>query len=329
MSDPAAAGSGAPPPDDAYTEYLDLPPGHRPPHLYELLGLELFCSHPERIRMAARKQFRRIKPFEDHPQRETRETIQDIMTQVATAHVVLTDPDQKERYDQALAEELGIDRDEYLGSRVSAPVPECQLRVTAGPALVGERFDLIEGETLTLGRDPHCVITLPSARLGRLHCQIDFQGGEWSMTHVDREFPTLVNEQRCREFLLADGDALDMGGYRLRFVRLPERSATGPAPPPLSLIIRKGPSVPAAVMNALASESILIGHCDTALWQLPDTLISRHHCRIEPAGDHWEVHDLRSTNGTLINDRRVEHGRLQHQDRLSIGRFEILVSLRR
>ena len=323
---------------DPYTAYLDLPAGQRPPNLYQLLELQLFCSLPERIEHAARKQFRRIKPFADHPDRASRETIQDIMTQIATARVVLIDPVQKEAYDQALAEELGLDRDEVLRTRLAVPLPDCQLRITAGPDMVGERIDLVEGAAVTIGSDPHCVITVSSARIGRLHCQLERRDDDWLLTQVDEHHPTLVNDQRCREFLLADGDALDMGGYRFRFVRLPEMSrglqaarteVRGSVLPPISLITRKGPYLPGPIINALPTESILVGHCETALWQLPGPLVSRHHCRVQPAGDHWEIQDLRSTNGTMINGQRVEHSALEDRDQLTIGRFEILVSLRR
>ena len=81
---------------DLYSEYLDLPAGPRPPNYYELLGLELFCIHHERIHQAVRKQFRIIKRFHDHHDRDTREAIQDVMNAIATARVVLTDPQQKE-----------------------------------------------------------------------------------------------------------------------------------------------------------------------------------------------------------------------------------------
>ncbi|MCP4246234.1 MAG: FHA domain-containing protein [bacterium] len=314
--------------DDPYIRYLDLPPGPRPPNLYQLLGVELFCSQPERIHHCSRKQFRRVKPYEDHPDRATREATQDLMTRIATARVVLTDPAQKQQYDEALAAEMGIDRDEFLRQRVAVPIPDCFLRITAGPNMIGERIELLEGPPITIGRDPHCVIALSSSRLGPLHCQIEHRDDNWLLSQVDDEHPTLINDHYCREFLLADGDALDMGGYRLRFIRLPERDVPGLKPPSLSLIIQRGPSVPAAVMNALPSESILVGHCETALWQLADPLISRHHCRIQPAGEHWELADLRSTNGTFVNGQKVKRSVLDHRDQLTIGRFEVLVRMR-
>ncbi len=328
MTDPPREDGQRPPAGDPYTLYLDLPTGDRPPNLYQLLELELFCSHPERIRLAARKQFRRMKPFEDHPDRVTREAIQDIMTEIATAQVVLADPVQKEDYDQTLAQELGVDRDEVLRSRVAAPVPDCLLRITAGPEMVGERIELIEGQSISIGSDPHCVVTLPSARLGKLHCKLDHHDGNWRLTQVESQLPTLVNDHYCQQFLLADGDAIDMGGYRFRFIQLPQYDAFEPQPPPISLIIRKGPSVPAPVMNAEPGESILIGHCETALWQLPDPMVSRHHCRVSPQGDHWEVQDLRSTNGVTINGQRIDCSALENRDQLTLGRFDILVTLR-
>ena len=317
------------PDEDLYTRYLHVPPGDRPPSLYQLLELELFCSRPERIQHASRKQFRRIKPFEDHPDKITREAIQDIMTRIATARIVLSDPVRKEEYDQALAEEMGIDRDKYLSGRIAAPLPDCRLRITAGPDMTGQRVDLIEGQTFTVGRDPHCVIALSSARVGKLHCQIEHHDDEWVLRQIEEQLPTLINDNRVREFMLADGDAVDLGGYRLRFIRLPEIDPDPPQPPPISLIIRKGPSVPVPVFNALPGESILIGHCDTALWQLAGPLVSRHHCRVEPIGDHWEIEDLQSTNGTLVNGQRVERRiPIRNRDQLTIGQFEVLVSLR-
>jgi pSer/pThr/pTyr-binding forkhead associated (FHA) protein len=316
--------------EDPYTKYLDLPAGARPPSMYQLLQLEVFCSEPERIKHAARKQFRRIKPFEDHPNRHMREAIQDIMTQIATARVVLCDPERKLEYDQALAAEMGVDLDQFLADRMAVPVPECFVQVTAGPSSVGEEIDLLEGDVTTIGSDPQCVITLPSPRVAKLHCQLEYQQNdrEWMVTHVAKGKVTLVNDQRVQEFVLAEGDRIDVGGFRLRLVRRPVSEVKEVLPPPMSLIIRKGPSIPAPIMNVIPPETVLIGHCDTALWQLAGPLCSRHHCRIQPDGDRWVIEDLRSTNGIELNGKKVEKARLKSRDQLTIGRFEILVSLR-
>ncbi len=55
-------------------------------------------------------------------------------------------------------------------------------------------------------------------------------------------------------------------------------------------------------------------------------LVSRVHCRLEARDDAMEVVDLQSTNGTFINDARVERGRVTDGDRLRVGRVEFHIS---
>jgi pSer/pThr/pTyr-binding forkhead associated (FHA) protein len=55
-------------------------------------------------------------------------------------------------------------------------------------------------------------------------------------------------------------------------------------------------------------------------------LVSRLHCRISATDDTLEVVDLSSTNGTFVNDRRVQTARLGAGDRLRVGRVELRVA---
>jgi pSer/pThr/pTyr-binding forkhead associated (FHA) protein len=52
-------------------------------------------------------------------------------------------------------------------------------------------------------------------------------------------------------------------------------------------------------------------------------LVSRLHCRVEAGDDTLSVIDLSSTNGTYVNEKRVERGSLKSGDRLRIGRVEL------
>jgi ABC transport system ATP-binding/permease protein len=54
-------------------------------------------------------------------------------------------------------------------------------------------------------------------------------------------------------------------------------------------------------------------------------LVSRIHCRVTAGRDLLEVEDLSSTNGTFVNDERVDKGRLTDGGRLRIGRVELAV----
>ncbi len=335
MSNKPNANPAQPAPDlspdtDLYAELLQIPPGPRPPHLYQLLGIELFCPHPEEIERAVRAQFRKIKPYEEHPDIKVRERIQDVMSHIATARTVLRDPEQKQRYDEVLATRLKVNRDEMLLSRPAARIPEFALTVIAGPARVGARWSLVPDRRFTIGSDPHCVLPLPSSRLRGVHAQLECAGSDWMLRNADPGFVTLVNDERRREFLLKEGDHIDLGGYRLHFERIgagqPDPKSL---PAPLSLVIREGPSIPEPVMNAVGPASILIGNCETALWQLLDPRLSLHHARVSASGAVWQIEDLKSTTGTFVNGERITRELLHHRDQISIGHFQIQVRLRR
>jgi pSer/pThr/pTyr-binding forkhead associated (FHA) protein len=74
-----------------------------------------------------------------------------------------------------------------------------------------------------------------------------------------------------------------------------------------------GPDIPTG------REPIVVGrhpHCDVRLRPIR---VSRRHCCLTAVDDVVLVRDLGSTNGTLINGRRVESGRLWPGDVLSIA----------
>lgn len=55
-------------------------------------------------------------------------------------------------------------------------------------------------------------------------------------------------------------------------------------------------------------------------------LVSRFHCRLTMSdAGQLEVADLESTNGTFVNDRKVQQAVLASGDRLRVGRLELSV----
>jgi hypothetical protein len=52
---------------------------------------------------------------------------------------------------------------------------------------------------------------------------------------------------------------------------------------------------------------------------LDDVSVSSQHCRIRPEGGRFALHDLDSTNGTRVNDRRVKKHLLAEGDVIQIG----------
>jgi pSer/pThr/pTyr-binding forkhead associated (FHA) protein len=68
-----------------------------------------------------------------------------------------------------------------------------------------------------------------------------------------------------------------------------------------------------------------VGRAARADFVLDAALVSRLHCRLEAGDDTLDVFDLKSTNGTYVNDKRVERARLSIGDRLRVGRVELRV----
>jgi pSer/pThr/pTyr-binding forkhead associated (FHA) protein len=68
-----------------------------------------------------------------------------------------------------------------------------------------------------------------------------------------------------------------------------------------------------------------VGRAPRADFILDAALVSRLHCRLTATAENLEVVDLSSTNGTFVNDRRVEKASLAAGDRLRIGRVELNV----
>jgi hypothetical protein len=89
---------------------------------------------------------------------------------------------------------------------------------------------------------------------------------------------------------------------------------SAPAPPPKSsrkpsqsgashVAVIEGPAAGTTV--ALASSPVTIGRAPTSGVVLPDDYVSSNHARLVPQGQDWVLEDTGSTNGTFVNDRKV------------------------
>ena len=68
-----------------------------------------------------------------------------------------------------------------------------------------------------------------------------------------------------------------------------------------------------------------IGRAPRADFIVDRALVSRLHCRLTAGDEKLEVEDLASTNGTFVNDKRVDRAQIASGDRLRVGRIELRV----
>jgi len=72
-------------------------------------------------------------------------------------------------------------------------------------------------------------------------------------------------------------------------------------------------------------DELLVGRDERCHIVLTDPTVSRRHLRLRFRDGRWILQDLRSTNGTLVNDRSVVRCQLRPGDRLLVGEQRLLV----
>jgi len=89
---------------------------------------------------------------------------------------------------------------------------------------------------------------------------------------------------------------------------------------------RKGPAVLELIDSgdvspvlAIEKETVQIGRLADNDVVLPDPNVSRVHARISRRGDSYFITDLKSTNGTFLNEERIMDVRLSDEDVIRLG----------
>jgi diguanylate cyclase (GGDEF)-like protein len=90
------------------------------------------------------------------------------------------------------------------------------------------------------------------------------------------------------------------------------------APQQAYLVVIAGPRLGHRVV--LDEQAIEIGRGTQCALQLDVDSVSRLHARVEWTGQSHKVVDLRSTNGTYVNEMRITEQELRDGDRLQIGK---------
>ena len=89
------------------------------------------------------------------------------------------------------------------------------------------------------------------------------------------------------------------------------------------LVVRKGKNL-GQTFSLNRSFPISIGRSRVNEIRLDDTTISGQHCRIIPENGKHVLYDLNSTNGTFLNDKKVNRSILKEGDTIRIGETQFL-----
>jgi predicted component of type VI protein secretion system len=89
------------------------------------------------------------------------------------------------------------------------------------------------------------------------------------------------------------------------------------------LTIETGPG--AGTEIRITSNTLVLGRDESSDYAIPHERISRRHAQISLQDGRWLLTDLKSKNGTLINNQKVTSGILNNGDRIQLAAQAILV----
>jgi len=92
------------------------------------------------------------------------------------------------------------------------------------------------------------------------------------------------------------------------------------------ILSRTEPADDASAFRLRAGAVKTMSRAPRADFVVDAALVSRLHCRLTATDDGLEVVDLKSTNGTFVNDKRIHKATLAAGDRLRVGRVELTVA---
>lgn len=166
---------------------------------------------------------------------------------------------------------------------------------------------------------------------------------EYLAKHAQREDYALLTPPRV---LVTTDDDLAVGEFGIA-TRVAEDERSGEEPPPVVLpaeepaatVIYRVPPKPeepseqwdevvtlavAGKTHAVTTPKVVLGRSRDAGIRIDDANASRRHAEVTRDGDGYWVVDLGSTNGTFLNDERVERAPLHDGDRIAIGSTEVV-----
>lgn len=91
-----------------------------------------------------------------------------------------------------------------------------------------------------------------------------------------------------------------------------------------ALVVERGPR--SGMTYKLRPGNTTVGRHPESDIFLNDVTVSRHHCRFKITDDSISVEDSGSTNGTYVNDQRIDEVELSPGDEVLVGRFHFLVA---
>lgn len=134
----------------------------------------------------------------------------------------------------------------------------------------------------------------------------------------------LIQPIGIRQFRMPEGgaDLPHLQAMRQNLSAVYQVAEAGPAGVPVA-------SAPPPVRDSIpvsAASTMRIGRTPDNDIVIPDVLASRHHAQVTQTGGALVIEDLRSSNGTFVNGRRISRQQLSDGDVVTIGNSDFVVA---
>ncbi len=211
----------------------------------------------------------------------------------------------------------------------------------------------ISEDPVVIGRDESADIRVDDKKISRRHASFRVADGEPSVEDLGSANGIRLNGKKIeRRSKFKLGDQIRVGSFqvslkdpadstassmfdgpdpaKLRSAPVVEKVQAKPTskPPNLELPSLRGLDEPVSGRRfELKKGENIIGRLEECDVPILDGSVSRQHSRIVFTRDRLTVTDLGSSNGTFVNDTRVDMAELAHKDRLRVGNINFDVEL--
>jgi pSer/pThr/pTyr-binding forkhead associated (FHA) protein len=217
----------------------------------------------------------------------------------------------------------------------------------------GERSRDVELETdrVRFGRLPECEVRFESTGVSREHAELVLERGTWRVRDLGSRNGTRVNGAVVEDIAVAEGDEIAFADdASIELLRAGTRAARASSAPEAD---EDGTEAPAVAPAAPAATGFLRGEhwrlvpaaegFEALALRRPITTfgreagaggvvdhesVSRMHARVDAQPGGWLLTDLKSSNGTFVNDERVLCKPVGAGDRVRFGDVEYVLERR-
>jgi pSer/pThr/pTyr-binding forkhead associated (FHA) protein len=193
-----------------------------------------------------------------------------------------------------------------------------------------------------IGRGVECDLKIDDATLSRRHAELSVNGEALQVRDLASANGVFVNEERIDQAELHAGDRLRLGARSFLVVgpeRLDPRQAAD-----ATVVHGRAAATHTEILGAAAGSARLeeqTGYLAQGALSLRnsryrlgrdagndvvigDSSISRVHALLIAVGGDWQVQDMQSSNGVLVNGERIESATLRDGDEIRLGRAVFL-----